>query len=175
MKKIIKRNLSLEQKYVLNGSVYVPIQDGGGVPCDNCGTLIANKAFVKGMSDDKSYCIGFDCLETFLQNNSLLDGESIEQFEATKKSLPKVKAIRADIEEFLTKNNWLEAFQIKKSLFGKYVDIYYFYHGKEKWNDCWNIKEKFNFDLLIETLTSMPQVDEVNVNTAKSCFKFKLK
>ena len=75
MKAIIERNLPLDVKYILTDKKYIPLADGYGCTCDNCGKLIANIATVKN-TNGNSFNIGFDCLETILINNSLLSQKS---------------------------------------------------------------------------------------------------
>src|SRR5574343_629339 len=68
-KRIIQRKLPLNVKYVCTDKKYIPLLDGYGMCCDNCGKLIANIAEVRSVNG--VYNIGFDCLETFLLNNNL--------------------------------------------------------------------------------------------------------
>ena len=49
-----------------------PYWEGGGTCCANCGKLISRIATVK--SDKGTFEVGFDCLETLLQNNMILEG-----------------------------------------------------------------------------------------------------
>ena len=97
MKTIIKRNLPLDVKYTVLDRKYIPIFESGGCVCDNCGKLIANIALVK--SQNGFYNIGFDCMETFLLNNSLLDGFDIDQHETIKKAIPKIIRFSKQIKE----------------------------------------------------------------------------
>lgn len=84
-KKIIQRNLPLNVKYTLIDKKYISILDGGCV-CENCFKPISNIATVK--SEIGMYNVGFDCMETFLLNNNLLEGFDIENYTAYKRSLP---------------------------------------------------------------------------------------
>jgi len=103
MKSIIKRNLPLDTHYTLIDKTYISLIDGLGCTCDNCGKLIANIATVKN-DDNKTFSIGFDCLETFLINNNLLDNLSVDEYKEFKKQLPTIlkhaKKISSDIKEY---------------------------------------------------------------------------
>ena len=102
-KKIIQRLLSLTQRYTLIDKKYIPLLDGGGCTCQNCGTLIANIATVRA-ENGQVYDIGFDCLETFLINNSLLDSAGVEEYERVKKMIPKILRAAKQIKETIQQN-----------------------------------------------------------------------
>ena len=84
MKQIIQRHLPLDVTYEVIDKKYIPILEGGGCTCDNCGKLIANIATVR--STNGTYNIGLDCLETFLLNNNLLRGFNSDDLAKTKKN-----------------------------------------------------------------------------------------
>ena len=98
MKAIIKRNLSLETKYTVVDKKYIPLENGVGCGCDNCGKLIANIATVKN-ENNEVFNIGFDCLETLLINNSLLSTNDIADYERIKKMIPKVLRFAKSLKE----------------------------------------------------------------------------
>lgn len=94
MKTLIQRNLPLNVKYELVRVSYISIIDGGGCTCDNCGKLIANIAHIK--SGDKNYNIGLDCMDTILENNTLLDNESYFKYQfSDKPAIQKAKSLRS--------------------------------------------------------------------------------
>lgn len=151
-KRIIQRALPLSQKYTLISTNYISLVDGYGCACDNCGKLIANMATVKG-DDNKYYTIGLDCLETFLINNNILDGKSIEQFKIVKKSLPKVVSVREQIKTFLKANTFITGVKIE-NLFDSWITINYFQGSKQRWNDGFKYKT-MDFELLLKSLSSI--------------------
>lgn len=165
MKTIIERKLSLQQKYILIDTKYISLIDGFGCACDNCGKLIANIATVQGQTTGKNYSIGFDCLETFLINNQLLDGKSIEQYNNVVKCLPKVKKIRETIKEFLSKNPFLTKVKIEVvSYLPNWITFnYYQQDGKQRWND--NTKYKtMDFETLMASLKTIKNVEFELIN-----------
>ena len=160
-KRIIQRNLSLAQMYILTGTNYVSIVDGGGCPCDNCGKLIANSAHVKGQTDGKNYTIGFDCLETFLINNQLLSGACIANYEIAKKSMAKAIKIKDSIKSLIAKNPFLDRVNLIYEYdpnYTHYVTFNFFAGTKQKWNDNEKVKI-MDMGLLLSVLRSvMPNV-----------------
>lgn len=160
-KKIIERNLSLNQKYTLIRKTYIPIIDSCGTYCQNCFKPLANIATVKGETDNKTYTVGFDCLETFLLNNNLLDGQSIESFEIGKKSLSKVKNLLSYISTIIEHYKNVTTLKLYiNPTFKKYIEIYYYSGDKCVWNDAERIKEFFDIDMLIESLKAKyPAID----------------
>jgi len=106
MKTIIKRNLPLNVTYTVINRKYVPLLDGYGQTCDNCGKLISNIATVK--SANGVYDIGFDCMETFLLNNQILSGFDIKEHTRVKKMIPKVIRMAKQIKEFIAINPHFE-------------------------------------------------------------------
>jgi hypothetical protein len=149
MKNIIKRNLSLSQKYLLLDTKYISLIDGSGCTCDNCGKLIANIATISGETDQKSYSIGFDCLETFLINNHLLSGEDIELFNTDKKCLPRVKKESNWLKDFLNKNQFIKTVKIEYK--HNWITYNFFNETKQVWNDGSKAKD-FNINMLLNTL-----------------------
>jgi hypothetical protein len=176
-KKIIQRQMSLETKYILTGKKYIPVLDGGGCGCDNCGKLIANIATVKN-EDGKSFNIGFDCLETFLINNGLLNGLGVEQYQIAKKLFPIVQRFAKDLQHQIDFNKEQQKNRIHPvMLIGfnferpkpfkwtipsktEYVTWYYQFE-EQKSATYYNTNKKFavivveNFDLFVETLRNI--------------------
>lgn len=149
-KKIIQRQMRLDQMYFLTSTSYVPLADSFGTTCMNCGKLIANIANVKGKKDDKNYLIGFDCLDTFLLNNNLLDGNSKANFEFAKKALPKVVSIYKEVKQFVIDNPQITDIKIER-IFDTWVTVDYFVHTKQIWNSSIKIKA-MDFKLLEATI-----------------------
>lgn len=97
MKNIIARKLSLNVSYTLTDKKYISLTDGFGCTCDNCGKLIANIATVN--DGNKSYNIGFDCLDTILQNNAILSDIDIADYQQYKAALSKIMKFIKRIKE----------------------------------------------------------------------------
>jgi len=155
-KRIIQRQLPLNEKYILLSTNYISLIDGIGCTCDNCNKLIANIATVKSEITNKTYNVGFDCLETFLINNQLLDGKGVEHYETVvKKSLSKIKKIRIDIKEFISKNPFIDTVEIiHEHWVQDWITFHYFSKGKMVWND--NTKFKvMDFDMLVNSLSTI--------------------
>lgn len=159
MKQLIERRLPLNVKYIVTDKKYIPVLDGGGCTCDNCGKLIANIATVK--STNGSFNIGFDCLETFLLNNSLLDGFNLEEYEKVKSMIPKVIRFSKTIKEVIGKYQSVTGLLFETPMFGDYFTFYYLQNGmkESRNNDCVKIKN-MDFKFLIETLRNIfPKID----------------
>ena len=161
MKTIIKRKLNLNVKYVCIDKKYIPLFDGGGTCCDNCGKLIANIATVK--SSEGVYYIGFDCLETFLLNNSLLDGFDLEQYEATKKQIAVIIRLSKQVKEVISNNPQINITGLlfnKPSYKSDFYPFYYLKNNELTSRDNSYLKGKnLNFDFLIEIFKNIfPQL-----------------
>lgn len=157
MKAIIERNLPLDTTYSLTDKKYVPLLDGCGTCCDNCGKLIARIATVRS-AQGKSYSIGFDCLETILINNSLLSTLDVVQYEAAKKMLPKILRFSKQLQETIDLNNGLDGFRFERPT-GYFKDdgwiTYYLLKGNSRPYNT-NVKIKgMDFDFLVETLRNI--------------------
>lgn len=159
MKYVKQRGLPLNTQYVVTDKKYIPLENGIGLCCDNCGKLIANIATVKN-PDGKSFNIGFDCLETILINNHLLSATDVEEYEKVKKMIPKVLRFAKSIKETI-KNN--PNINITGMLFSKrptYKTDYYPFHWlknnelKGRDNDVVKLKE-VDMDFLITTLKNI--------------------
>lgn len=160
MKAIIQRSLPLNVRYVLTDKKYIPILEGGGSCCDNCGKLIANIATVKN-TDGKSFTIGFDCLETLLINNSLLSTNDIAQYERAKKMIPKILRFAKQVKETLSNSKTVTGLAFEKRTYES--DFFPFYWLQNhclvsRDNDYVKLKE-MDLDFLIETLRNIfPQL-----------------
>lgn len=168
MKKIIQRNLPLNVKYTLIDKKYIPLSEGYGCGCDNCGQLIANIATVKS-ENGNIYNIGFDCLETFLINNQLLDGYGIEEFEKVKKMIPKIirfsKVLKECIDSNKQRNINVIKFEFERpsGWFTDYITYYWVFDRARRTNDCVKLKE-MDFDFLLETLKNIfPKIEIIEL------------
>lgn len=156
MKTITKRNLPLNVKYVVSDKKYIPLVEGMGLCCDNCGKLIANIATVIN-ENGFTYSIGFDCLETLLLNNNLLDKGDIESYEATKKMIPKVIRFSRLIKETRYKYPTITGILLERSLYKTDYQIFYWLqnnaeHSRD--NDYIKLKD-MDFDFLVTTLRNI--------------------
>lgn len=159
MKAIIQRALPLTEKYFLTDKKYIPLLEGIGICCDNCGALIANQATVKNESG-QSFTIGFDCLETLLINNSLLSSGDIAEYERVKAQLPKIIRVSKKLAETMYNNRHLNitGILIEKPMFqdSKYYHFYWLKNGetKSRDNDLITLKD-VDFTLFIDTLKNI--------------------
>lgn len=156
-KQIIARNLPLNVKYVCIDKKYIPLLDGHGCTCDNCGKLIANIATVK--SENGTYNIGFDCLETFLLNNDLLDGFDAAEYEKVKRWISQVIRIAKKIRETISNNPRSNITGLAFEPVKYTTDYYPFYwlknnEAKSRDNDYIKVKN-MNFDFMITTLKNI--------------------
>lgn len=155
MKQIIQRALPLNTKYVLTDKKYIPLLESFGTCCDNCGKLISNIATVKNENGD-SFCIGFDCLETILINNSLLSTNDVQQYERAKKMIPKVLSFSKRIKEVLQKHN-ITGLKFEKRTYESDFFPFYWLHNNSlvsRDNDFVKLKE-MDFEFLIATLKNI--------------------
>lgn len=162
-KNIIQRNLPLDVKYSLLDKKYISIEDGGGWCCDNCGRLIANMATVSN-EQGKQYIIGFDCLETFLINNMLLEGKDIADYQRYKKQLPTFIKKAKELKDIVNQNNGNIAsmlFEVKDferwAQYGKsgLLTFYYVAKSGKRFNDILRLKNDVNPLEFIEVLKSI--------------------
>jgi len=159
MKAIIQRHLPLNVKYFLIDKKYIPLIESFGTCCDNCGQLIANIATVRS-EDGKVFNIGFDCLETFLINNSLLNSGDVAEYEKARTQLPKIIRASKKLAETLDNNKHLNitGLRFEKQLFDgdKYYPFYWLLNGDTKGrnNDLLTCKD-VDFSLLIETIKNI--------------------
>jgi len=158
-KRIIQRALPLTQKYNLIGKKYIPLLDGYGCCCQNCGKLIANIATVRAESG-KVYDIGFDCLETFLINNSLLDSAGVEEYEKVRKMIPKILRASKQIKETIERNRAINitGILLEKPMFedSKFYPFYWLKNNQTtgRDNDLLTLKD-VDFSFLVETLKNI--------------------
>lgn len=153
MKIIIERNLPLDVKYILTDKKYIPLTDGYGCTCDNCGRLIANIATVKNTSGN-SFNIGFDCLETILINNSLLSTNDIKEYESAKSMIPKIIRFSKTIKEQLSNFKTITGIKFEKQTYNSdWFTFYWLQNNEVKSRNNDNVKLKeMDFDFLIETI-----------------------
>ncbi|PXV66839.1 hypothetical protein CLV62_104100 [Dysgonomonas alginatilytica] len=149
--------MSLEQTYTLMDKFYIPILESLGHCCQNCFKPLANIAIVKGEKDNKTYSIGFDCLETFLLNNALLEGKSIAEFEKAKKSLPKVKNLLHYYSEQIKQLQRVSSMTFEIISSGRWIETYFYSGEKIIWNDSEKIKPDFDIEMLIHSLRAKHQ------------------
>lgn len=160
MKAIIKRHLSLSVHYTVTDKKYIPLTEGCGCTCDNCGKLIANIATVK--SSEGVFNIGFDCMETLLINNSLLSATDIQDYERIKKMIPKVIRFAKELKEILDLNKGrLDGFMFERpnKYETNYITFYLMQNGCKPYNTNRKCKD-VDFDFLITTLKAiLPRID----------------
>ena len=153
MKTIIKRNLSLNTKYVVIDKKYIPLENGCGLGCDNCGKLIANIATVKN-ENGEIFSIGFDCMETLLINNSLLSTNDIVEYERIKKMIPKIIRFSKTIKEQVNNCKAITGIKFEKQTYSSDWFTFYWLQNNEvnsRNNDNVKLKE-MNYNFLIETI-----------------------
>lgn len=160
MKAIIQRNLPLNTRYTVIDKKYVPVLEGGGCTCDNCGQLIANIATVR--NEHGIYNVGFDCLETFLMNNNLLDGFNPEELEKVKRWIGQIIRFSKSTKETILKSKEQRGLEVTGLLFERPTHIsdwftyYWLQNGQETSRDNDSVKIKgMDFDFLITTLRNI--------------------
>ena len=163
-KQIIERRLPLNVKYVCTDKKYISLIDGTGCACDNCGKLIANIATVKSING--TYNIGFDCLETFLLNNNLLEDFNLEDYEKVKKWVTQSIRLLKQIKQTIDNNRAANITGLKFERPKYDSDFYPFYWLKNNQTDSRDndyLKAKgMNFDFLIKTLSAaLPKLNIV--------------
>lgn len=160
MKAIIQRNLPLTVKYNLIDKQYISLMDGGWC-CENCGKPIANIAKVKNETNE-TYYIGFDCLETLLINNNLLDGKSIGEYKQFKKHLPTFIKHAKAINDVCKKSN-INTLLFEASKFNEWKSLgnstfltyYYVSQNGKKYNEIVRLKNEVNVDDFINVVQSI--------------------
>lgn len=158
MKTIIQRNLPLDVRYTVIDKKYIPIMDGGGCTCANCGKLIANIATVR--SDKGTYNIGFDCMETFLLNNQLLDGFSVDDLKKVRGMITKSIRFSKELKKIIQENPQANITGIiiepKMFEFSDWITYYILTNNHKKSRDNHNIKLKgIGFGFMVETMRSI--------------------
>ena len=164
MKTIIQRNLPLDTKYSLIDKHYSSLIDGNGTICENCGRLIANIATVKS-GNGKVYNIGFDCLETFLINNSLLDGKSVDDYKKFKKHLPTFIKRAKELKETIKLNkDRFDCLEFDFTDFNKwvvyggkstYLTFYYTHSCGYRYNSNIKLSNDVNLNDFLEVVKSI--------------------
>ena len=162
MKKIIARNLDLTVKYDLIDKRYIPIIDSIGIVCANCGKLISNIATIS--NDGKLYDIGFDCLDTILLNNMILDEKDLESYNHYKGHIKSYIKHSKDIGLIVNEFNSTHIIKIefiefsvsdfkKFNRIGKnaYLTYYYVYENGKRYNSNIRVKNDINIDDFINT------------------------
>lgn len=97
-KRVVRRNLPINDKYTLIDSFYSSMENG--CCCDNCNKVIANIAVIKN-ADNKIFNVGLDCAETLTNLNGLYTAQM--QF-------AEAKGIRAKINK-ANKENRIVTFE----------------------------------------------------------------
>lgn len=170
MKTIVKRNLPLDVIYVMTDKKYVPLNDGYGCTCANCGKPIANIATVRD-SEGATYDIGFDCLETILINNNLLSAGDVAQYEAVKRMIPKILRFSKHLKETIALNKAecagringvVNTNRVTGLLFERpryksdWFAFYWLHNDKTTSRDNSSVKFKdMEFDFLVETVKNI--------------------
>lgn len=123
MKKVIQRNLDINETYSFVSASYLSVLDGGGQCCANCNKLITNIITIKD-SKDNSYNVGQDCAETLqsLQNDF--------NYFQNKDCFDEGKQVRAKIQKYIKKQN------------GSRFDVVSFYIWTSKENEIYLIFQK---------------------------------
>ena len=172
MKAIIERALPLTVKYTLVDKKYIPIEQSmGAYCCNNCGKLISNIATVKNEIGE-SFNIGFDCLETILINNNLLDGKSIEEYREFKRQLPAIIKKSKEIYETIKETNAKNIVKVNGIQFDKtdfqywsklgkssYLTFHYLFDNGKKYNSNIRVKSDINLDWFFETFKALAQIN----------------
>ena len=156
MKAIKQRALPLTTIYTLTDKKYIPLENGIGLCCENCGKLIANIATVTN-TEGNSFYIGFDCLETLLINNGLLS--NTQDYEKVKKMIPSVIRFAKSIKERMKAHSHLNItglnFESPKYT-SDWFTFYWLQNNQQKSRDNDNVKLKnVDFDFLIDTIKNI--------------------
>lgn len=101
-KRVVRRNLPINDKYTLIDSFYSSMENG--CCCDNCNKIIANIAVIKN-ADNKVFNVGMDCAETLTNLNGLYNAQM--QFAESKGIRAKVNKAAKDGKEVEFKNTCL--------------------------------------------------------------------
>lgn len=154
MKVIISRKLDLSIKYNLIDKKYIPLIDNIGLCCDNCGKLISNIATIRG--NNQTYNIGFDCLDTILLNNSILDGLSLDDYNKAKIMLPKIIRQAKKLKEVINNNSFISGLIFEKQTYkSDFYPFHYEINGQQSRNNDYIKAKDVEFNLLIETFKNI--------------------
>lgn len=102
MKAIIQRTLSLTDIYNIHSFSYVPLIDGNGTCCENCGKLISNIVTLENQKGQR-YLVGSDCADTLTIDKSKMMFEVNPAFSEGKR-------IRARIMKLFKNNSITRAY-----------------------------------------------------------------
>ena len=152
LKNIIQRNLKLDTNYTFIDKCYIPLEYSGFC-CANCGKPIANIATVKN-ENGETFNIGFDCLETLLLNNSLLQNSN--DFQKAKVMIPKIIRFAKTIKQTISNNSYVTGLLFERPDYGDYFTFYWLIGMQisSNNNDYVKLKE-MEFDFLIATLKNI--------------------
>jgi len=156
MKAIIKRALPLDVRYTVIDKKYISLVDGFGCTCDNCGKLIANIAIVKSVNG--VYNIGFDCLETFLMNNNLLDGFTSENLDNVRHNIKTSLRFAKHVREVMDMNsaNPITGIKFTGLQYGTWVEFYWLTNGTTDSRNNSNFKVKnIDYNFFIDTVRNI--------------------
>jgi hypothetical protein len=101
-KRIVRRNLPINDKYTLIDSFYTSMENG--TCCDNCNKIIANIAVIKN-NDNKVFHVGLDCAETLTHLDGLYNAQM--QFNEAKGIRAKINKARKENKVISFTNNCL--------------------------------------------------------------------
>jgi len=129
-KKIIRRNLPINESYNLIDSYYSSMDNG--CSCENCNKIIANIAVIKN-SDGKVFNVGLDCAETLTNLKGLQS--ALANFNEAKALRAKVNKAKKENKTVTFENNCLgqilvsinnfSAAWLEKEFIKKYLPDFY--------------------------------------------------
>ena len=145
-KNIVQRLLNLNTTYTFVEKTYIPIIDGGGCICENCNRIISNIAVIKN-TDGQQYHIGFDCLETIMFNNQIIEGVSVEDLKKQKSVINKIikfaKTLSKTYENNKNINVDISGFAIEEKASNSFTDYLTYYYLDSKGKIIYNENTKF--------------------------------
>jgi len=156
MKQIIQRNLPLDTRYTLIDKSYIPVIDGGGTVCADCGRFISHIAHVRS-EKGKHYNVGFDCLEKLLKNNHLLCNFNLETLKEYKKQLNKIIRFSREIKELINNNPQMTGLFFEPQAFeSDYYTYYILFNEQTKSRHNMSVKIKgIDYKLLHKTIANI--------------------
>lgn len=161
--------LPINVQYTIIDKKYIPLMDGCQT-CDNCGRPIANIATVK--SNNSTYNIGFDCLETVLIASNLCSSVDVLGYEHVKKMIPKILTFAKKIRSEINLRPDLELIVFEKQTRKNDWFTYYLQcNGKKPCNRSIKIKE-LDLDFLIKTLQAIFPRITICVENDEWLFKY---
>jgi len=116
VKRLLQRALPLKEIYTITGYNYIPLIDGEGTCCDNCGKLIANMVYLKD-SKNKTHTVGNDCAKTLTFASADLFKLETEINNAFNEG----KTLRTKIVSHLKKENITGAYAWENTKYEKYI------------------------------------------------------